>query len=94
VSNRDRIYDFIIRYKIEHQGNSPTIREICDGLNLSVGCVTYNLDMLDAEDRISISRNKASHIKIPGAKWWFPHELTQKYAEHVLEVAEQGRIEP
>ncbi len=69
-----RVLDFIIRYKMVHDGNSPTSREIADGCAVSsVSVVHYYLRRLEEANRIDIGRKgKSRHIQIPGAQWTPP----------------------
>ncbi len=69
-----RVLDFIIRYKMVHDGNSPSIRQIADGCNISsTNTVNYYLRRLAGAGRIDIGRKGESrHIQIPGAQWTPP----------------------
>ena len=62
---------FIIEYKSEHDGNSPSIREIIAGAGFSsTSMVNYYLDKLEQRGRIVREAGGQSRgIKIPGGQW-------------------------
>lgn len=68
-----RILDFIINYKINTDGNSPAVREILNGLNLSSTSVVIhylrileNLGIIERKNEI----NKTTvHFCVVGGKW-------------------------
>ncbi|MCA9868724.1 MAG: hypothetical protein KC410_19705 [Anaerolineales bacterium] len=65
------MYRFIVRYKRQHAGDSPSRREIQAGVGLpSVSMVQHHLEALEALGRIERpKRGKARMIAIPGARW-------------------------
>lgn len=71
----DTVYTFIVNYKIKHQGQSPTIREIADGCGISTTSMVVNiLDRLEGAGKIKrpdfgLTRG----INIPGSKWIPPN---------------------
>lgn len=67
------IYRFIVRFKRENGGDSPTLREIMAGVGLpTTSLVYYHLNLLeDAGKIVRPKRTKASRIAIPGAQWRF-----------------------
>lgn len=66
-SSRDRIYDYIVHYKREHDGLAPAITEIAGGCYLSVSTVKYHLFMLEREDRIRLDGRR--RIEVVGGEW-------------------------
>ena len=76
--NYQKVYDYLIAFKIANQGNSPTIREIGDACGVSsTSVVRYYLDGLVKAGLIE--RNKKGHrnlcISIPGARWLPPPHI-------------------
>ena len=71
---KEGIYDFIIRFKIDHQGSGPTMQEIADNLGHSGRSVVRAVLLkLEEEGRIVFGKkNKAGQITIPGATWTPP----------------------
>jgi repressor LexA len=68
-----RVYRFIIRYKRESGGVSPSVREIAQGVGLaSTSTVSLHLAQLEASGRIVTDSDKARHISIPGEVWYLP----------------------
>lgn len=70
----ESIYRYIIRYKRQHGGESPTRREIGEGLGISTpSLVHHHLMMLERAGKIRLARpgGKARMITIPGASWQF-----------------------
>lgn len=72
---------FIIRYKAETQGHSPTIREMQRAAGItSTSLVNYNLERLARRGCIEIVREGAGSaldIRIPGARWIAPDETEE-----------------
>ena len=61
------IFDFIVHYKKREDGNSPTIRDIRDGLNISsTSVVTYHLGVLEKR---GLLRRDGHNISVVGG-WW------------------------
>ena len=71
VANRlDKLHAFIIQYKIENDGISPSIREMGEYLEVkSTGLVFFYLRKLEAAGRIVVVKNQRRHISIPGGQW-------------------------
>lgn len=70
--NPEEILAFIIRYKREHDGNSPSMREIMRNCNISSNAVAFNvLRRLEREGRIRLEHRcgVARSIAIPGGRW-------------------------
>jgi SOS-response transcriptional repressor LexA len=67
------MYRYIVRFKRQTAGDSPTRREIQAALDLpSVSMVQHHLESLEAAGRIRRpSRGKARRIVVPGARWEF-----------------------
>ncbi len=64
MSKTDETYDFITQY-IESNKYPPTIREICDNLNLdSTSSVVYHLKKLEKMGKITRSNNKNRAIEL------------------------------
>ncbi len=70
----EAVYRYIIRYKRQHAGESPTRREIGAAVGLSSpSTVNSHLASLERVGRIRLARpaGKARMISIPGASWQF-----------------------
>lgn len=69
----ERMYRYIVRFKMMNAGDSPTRREIAAGVGLpSVSMVQHHLVALEAAGWITRPRRgKARMIAIPGAIWRF-----------------------
>ena len=68
----DNVLEFIIKFKTENDGNSPTFREIMAGVGLSsTSEVKYWLERLVAQGRIEFPlKNQSRFIIIVGSKGW------------------------
>ncbi len=68
-----RLFDFILKFKTEHDGNSPSIREIGNGCGInSTSLVKYYLGVLEGEGKITIERKvpgKNRMINVTGGNW-------------------------
>lgn len=64
---RVQIYEFILDYKRAHDGNSPSIREIQDGVGISSpSVVNHHLQRLVKLDAIEIHNGR---IQTRGGMW-------------------------
>ena len=68
------IYQFIVEYKKAHDGNSPSIREIVRGLDLSSPSIAaYHLTRLVQLNMIRLREDGSSRtIEITGGRWLPP----------------------
>jgi hypothetical protein len=66
-----KTFRFICDFKRAHDGNSPSLREICDGTGMvSTSTANYHLMRLAEEGKITISDNKSARlICVIGGKW-------------------------
>jgi DNA-binding transcriptional ArsR family regulator len=72
------VYRYILRFKEEHVGESPTRREIAEAVDISTSIVHYHLARLDLAGLIALPREgKSRMIGIPGAVWT-PPQLERK----------------
>lgn len=67
--NREAVFEFLIRYKSQHDGNTPATREIAEACCLSISAVNYHLTWLELEDRIRLSRDGRRSVEIIGGSW-------------------------
>lgn len=66
ISTREKVFEFIVNY-ITQNGYSPSIKEICEGTNLSSKAgVFYQLNMLEFMGKIHVEKNKPRAIRIKG----------------------------
>lgn len=69
------VFGYIVSHKIDHDGNSPTIREICAACGISsTSAVDYNLQKLERAKliRLTIIAHRARGIEVVGGKWLPP----------------------
>lgn len=68
---REKVYNFIIEFKTENDGCSPSIREICEHCEISSTSVTnYYLVQMVKEGRLAfIQKGKSRNIMVIGGKW-------------------------
>lgn len=73
---QQRVYEFIIKYKKEHQGISPTVRTIMEGIGLSSTSVAhYHVESLEKAGLIyrvySDDSEKSIGYEVAGGKWTY-----------------------
>jgi repressor LexA len=81
---RDLMLKFIMRYKMRHDGNSPTYQEIMGEIGLSsTSTVSYHLDRLENEGLIRrpASTGNSRVIEIVGGKWTAPKDYHREKLE-------------
>lgn len=73
-----QVYAYIVSYKMDHDGNSPTIREISAACGFSSTSVAdYNLHKLERAKLIRFRKAfRARQIDVVGGKWLPPDYLT------------------
>ena len=77
--------DFIIQYKMENDGNSPTMREIAAGIGVqSVSYVDYLLKDLAAYGKIERVKRRNGSIRVTGGKWTVRAEQKTANSERPL----------
>jgi SOS-response transcriptional repressor LexA len=69
LPSRELIFNFLVRYKSKHNGNTPTTREIATACCLSVSTVKYHLAQLQIQDRIRVLAERPRQIEIVGSSW-------------------------
>jgi len=66
---KNEIFYYIISYKTDNDGLSPTYREICAEFDIkSTSTVRYYLKLLEEEGRITFGYRKRG-IKVKGGRW-------------------------
>jgi SOS-response transcriptional repressor LexA len=62
------IYNFLVAYKTAHDGNSPSIREICEATGFaSTSHVAYILTQLERHGKIKVTGVR--QIAVVGGEW-------------------------
>jgi len=67
----ERIFRYVLDYKAEHDGCSPSFEEIMnavDGVS-STSAVSYNLDKLEEAGRIVMAEGRNRSIQVVGGRW-------------------------
>lgn len=74
LSGREQaVLGFIIRYKMEHDGISPTMREIAMRCDISsTSQVARSLEALEREGHIRRPEISSRHIEVVGGRWVAP----------------------
>ena len=69
----EEVFRFIVRYKEKHDGNSPTLREICKDCGItSTSHAKHILYKLDLQDRILLDyQGRSRHIRVIGGRWTY-----------------------
>ncbi len=66
---REIVFEFLVEYKRQHDGNTPSTRESAEACCLSTSGVNYHLTWLELEDRIRVSRDGRRSVEIVGGMW-------------------------
>ena len=75
--SRQEIYDYLIAYKLDHDGLSPTISEMTRALKISSTSVCrHHLKRLELIGLISLIKLKPGGIMITGGRWIPPADTT------------------
>ncbi len=71
-SRRDALYEFVVRYKTDHGGATPSVREMARALGTVPSVIHFHLRVLADDGRIRLVRGDGRamrHIAIPGETW-------------------------
>lgn len=75
----ERIYDFILNFKQDHDGVSPTVLEICSGCEIrSSSVVCHCLTTLELLGMVKCgygTGRRSRMISIPGGRWVPPFSI-------------------
>lgn len=69
------VYQFIISYKTEFCGESPSLREIMRAMDISSTSTTRNILIRLAKEGKIVYDGPNCHIHVTGATWTPPREL-------------------
>jgi DNA-binding transcriptional ArsR family regulator len=69
---RELIFNYLVQYKEEHDGNSPTNRQIAEACHVSPSTVSHHLARLERANRIRLSEDEYRNIEIVGGQWTRP----------------------
>jgi hypothetical protein len=72
--SQQRVYVFILGYKIRNGGNSPSYRDISRGCLMSTSAVYQAVQRLIKNGKLSLDENR--RIRVCGEKWLPPKKLT------------------
>jgi len=71
-SSSRRIFDYIVTYKRQHDGNSPSMRQLSEDLGLGYSTVFYQLRHLAEANLIRLSGNQVARgIEVMGGRWTY-----------------------
>lgn len=65
------LFNYIVRYKTAHDGNSPTIRHLAAEFDVSTSVIAYQLSRLVAQGRIRRAGGVACAIEVVGGQWTY-----------------------
>lgn len=72
-----KLLEYLKGYKSTHDGNTPTVRQMIDGANMSTANRVYRcLLALENDGKISLGGpdRKQLHISIVGGRWYYEGE--------------------
>jgi hypothetical protein len=67
--NRERVFDFVVEFKREHDGLAPSWKQIGDACNLAQSTVQYYLLQLEGMKRLRLKGRRG--IEVIGGTWDF-----------------------
>jgi len=89
-STRDRVFDFLVRHKRAHDGNSPTTREIAQACDIALSVVHYHLTRLEIANLIHITGKPRANIEIVGGVWRPPTDSADTHAGEAGQDRQDG----
>jgi len=73
LKTRELVFNYIVDYKRQHDGLSPSVKEIAQGCILHISTVRYHLFKLELENRIRMTGRRA--IEVVGGAWDIPDDV-------------------
>ena len=71
-NRKNEVFEFIIKFKTENDGQSPTLRDIVQNtLASSTSVASYVLDELEEDGKIKRTANWDRGIRVIGGKWTY-----------------------
>jgi hypothetical protein len=70
AATRDLVFQYIVEYKRQHDGLSPSITEMARALSMNRTTARYHVLMLEHEGRIRLVGRRA--IEVIGGAWNLP----------------------
>jgi hypothetical protein len=67
--HKEKLFGFIVNFKKEHDGNSPSFRTISTELGISLSYIRDLLNILISEHRIKYGTTRTKEIEIVGGRW-------------------------
>lgn len=68
----DAVFTFIVNYKRNNDGNSPTIRTLQERFGISsTSVVAYILKKLEKDGKITLNNNTGQLINVVGGNWTY-----------------------
>ena len=95
LRNEDRLYDFIVKYKMEHNGTNPSFREIRQNVG-ALAVYSYALairDRLIKKGKLTSNATKKitwSSIEVTGSFWIPPLDVIEEMPEDDLMAVGNG----
>src|SRR5688500_17655062 len=87
---RQKIYKYIVKFKLGHNGNSPSIRDIGTAFGMHTSVVRYHLGRLESIGLIECgAKGESRMINVVGGAWiapTMPVVLEDADARELLEV--------
>ena len=69
----NEVYEFILKFKMEHDGNSPSFKDINQACGFkSVSTTSYYIDKLVKRGLITFDGSKSRMIEVIGGQWNAP----------------------
>jgi hypothetical protein len=93
VSYARRVYDFIVRFKINHNGDSPTTKELAKTKGVgSAYRLNRALKILESQGKITVNKDvRPTRISVVDGSWIPPKGWGKKdYVEEVADNADTG----
>lgn len=85
---RQLIYDFIVQYKRDNDGLSPTFDEIAEACYISRAGVKYHLPIMQNQGILRVTGRRG--ITISGGAWVAPDEAEGRDGAHAAHEADPG----
>jgi DNA-binding transcriptional ArsR family regulator len=73
---REQIFNYLVQYKEEHDGNTPSNRQIAAACHVSPSTVAHHLARLERAHRLRLTDDEYRNIEIVGGQWVRPPLLS------------------
>ncbi len=76
MNTRQRVFDFIVNYKLLHDGCAPSYGEIGEAVSISRSTASGHVNALIADGKLDKIHGKPGGLMVEGGAWRYSEEAS------------------